>query len=102
MRTPLTEPSANQPQDQLMRRLENVFSLHVQRARSLTSKKRAVVDLIRSHPPVRQAVALVLEQFLEKVETARIARLTVEFDQRLLQLPPRRSLARHSVGAAGT
>ena len=58
-------------QDQLMRRLENVLALHVQRRQIVDVEKAAVIDLVRSHPPVRQAVALLLEQFVEEIEASR-------------------------------
>ena len=58
--------------------LEDVLALHAQGGQVVDVEEPAVVDLVGGHPPVGQAVALVLEQVVQQVEAPRVARLAVE------------------------
>ena len=58
----------DQAKHQGVRGLEDVFTLHRQRGQVVDVKEAAVVDLVRAHPPVRKAIALVLEQVIHELE----------------------------------
>ena len=68
----------HQPKHQGVRGLEDIFALHRQRGQVVDVEEPAVVDLVRANPPVRKAIALVLEQVVHELEAARVARAAVE------------------------
>ena len=74
MRRPSTLPSAQQPQDQLVRGGEDLRLLHAQGGQFVDVEEAAVVDLVGGDPPVRQAIGLLVEQVVEQVEAVRVAR----------------------------
>ena len=53
-------------------------------ARSLTSKKAPVIDFLRRHAPEGEAISLIAEERVERVETARVARRPVDDGEGLL------------------
>ena len=64
----------DQAKYQSVRGLEDIFALHGERGQVVDVKESAVVDLVGSHSPVREAVALILEQVIQKREAVRVAR----------------------------
>ena len=65
------------PRHQLVRRLEDLPVLLPQRGEVDDLEEAAVVDLVARDAPEREAISLVIEQSVERVETARLARRPV-------------------------
>ena len=90
MRRPVTMPSAQQLEDAAVRRLEHLRLLHADGRQLVDVEEAAVVDLVGRHPPEGQPVGLGVEQRLEPVEAARVARPAVERRARLASIAWRR------------
>ena len=65
-------------EDQLVRRREDVFSLHAQRGEIVDVEETPIVDLVGGDAPERQPKGLVVEQAVKQVEALRVAGLAVE------------------------
>ena len=57
-----------------MRRLENLRQLHPDRGEIVDVEEAPVIDFLRRHSPEREPISLVVQQRIERIETARIAR----------------------------
>ena len=73
-----------QPEHQLMGRLEHLGAIHANGGQVVHIEKAPVVDLLGRDAPVAQAVGLPLDQRIQHVEAARVAALAVEAPHRLL------------------
>ena len=65
-----------------VRGLEHGVVFHPQGGEIVDVEKAPIVDLVGSHPPVRNAIRLRLEQGVQRVEAARLAWRAVELLQR--------------------
>ena len=68
---------ANQFKNQAMNGVEHLRQLDADGRQIVYIKKAAVIDLLRSDAPKGQTVLLRVQQFVELVETSRIAALSV-------------------------
>jgi hypothetical protein len=69
----LHPPVAQQPGEQPVRRVEDFAIFDPQAGQRVDVEEPPVVDLVRCRPPIRQAVGLLLEQIVQRVEAPRIA-----------------------------
>src|SRR5256885_17239708 len=67
----------NQLEQKPMCFLKNFRQLHPNRGQVVDIKETAIIDLFRRDPPEGEAISLIAEQGIERVETARIARVAV-------------------------
>ena len=69
---------AHETEEQAVRRLEDRGVFHPDRGQLVDVEEAPVVDLLAGHPPVRRAVGLVRQQRVELVHARRVAGLSVE------------------------
>ncbi len=63
---PVDLAGADQAKQEGVRSLKYVFAFHGEGGQVVDVKESAIVDLVRAHLPVRQAVALVFEQVVHE------------------------------------
>ena len=80
---PGDRPGPNQLEQEPVRFLEDLRQLHPNRGQIVDIEKAAVIDLLRRHAPEREPIRLIVEQRVERIEAARIARRAVDFRERL-------------------
>src|SRR6266403_677242 len=82
--------SAHQIQKKPVNGIENLWQFDPNRREIVYVKKTAVIDFFSRDAPKREAIRLGVEQFIQRIKTARIARLSVDLRQcffdRLLHL----------------
>lgn len=59
----------DQIQDESVRVGENLLAFHTERGEIADVEEPAVINLIRCHAPVREAITLMFQQFVEPIET---------------------------------
>ena len=69
---------ADQFKNQAVNRVEHFWQLHPDRGQIVYVKKAAVIDLLCSDTPKGQTIRLGVQQFVELIETARVARVPVD------------------------
>ena len=69
---------ADQLEQQPMRRIEDLRQFHPDRGEIVHVEETAVVDLLRGHAPEGEAIGLIVEQQIERIETSRLARRAVD------------------------
>src|SRR5262245_22455617 len=69
---------AHQFKNHPMNGVEDFWQFHTDRGQIVYVKKAAVIDFLSSDPPKGQAIRLCVQQFVEPVETARVARIPVD------------------------
>ena len=57
-----------------MRRVENLRQFHPDGGEIVDVEEAPVVDFLRRDPPEGEAIGLIVQQRIERIETARIAR----------------------------
>src|SRR5262249_30220442 len=67
-----------QAEDEPMRRFKDLLALHAQGGQVVDVEEAAIVDLVRGNAPVRKPVALVLQQFVQEIEAARVTDIPVK------------------------
>ena len=76
------QPGDRAAPDQLeqepMRVVENLRQFHPDRGQIVDVEETPVIDFLRRHPPESEAISLVGEQGIERVEAARVARGAVD------------------------
>ena len=80
----VTAPLADQLEEQPMRRVENLRQFHPDRGEIVDVEETPVIDFLRRHPPESEPVGLIVQELIERVETARIARRAVDLRDRFL------------------
>ncbi len=65
-----------------MRRFKNFRQFHSNRRQIVDIKKPAVINFFSRHPPKGQPVGLRVEQLIERVKAARVARFSIDLPQR--------------------
>ena len=65
-----------------MRRVEHFRQFHSDRRQIVHVEESAIINFLRRDPPERESIRLGVEQFVELVEAARIARATVDLGER--------------------
>src|SRR5436190_12090808 len=82
--------SAHQIQKKPVNGIENLWQFDPNRSQLIYVEKTAVIDFFSRDAPKRESIRLRVEQFIQRIETARIARLSVDLRQsffdRLLHL----------------
>ena len=73
---------AEETQDQLMRRIEDVLALHAEGGQLVDVEEPAVVDLLRGDAPKSEPIRLVVEHLFEQIETRGVAGRAVELGHR--------------------
>ena len=68
----------DQLEEQPMRLVKNLRQLHPDGREIVHVEKAPVIDLLRRDPPEREAIRLIAEECIERIETARIARRPVD------------------------
>ena len=76
----------DQLEDEPVRAVEHAALIHAQRREIVDVEEAPVVDLIDRDAPVRQPIRLRIEQRVERVEAARIARRAVERARRVASM----------------
>ena len=64
-----------------MNGVEHFWQLHADRGQIIYVKKAAVIDFLSSNAPKRQTIRLRVQQFVQLVEAARVARIPVDLCQ---------------------
>ena len=87
--------SRDQLEQQPMRRIKDLRQFHPDRGQIVDVEETAVVDFLRRHPPESEAIRLIVQQRIERVEATGIARRAIDLGESLLDrlLHQRRFLA---------
>src|SRR6266478_3701223 len=75
--------STHEIKNQPVNGVENLRQFYPDRRQIVHVKKAAIINFFGSDPPVSEPVGLCIEQFIKRVEAARISRLAVDPGQRL-------------------
>ena len=78
---------AHQFKKQAVSRVEDFWQLHPDRGQIVYVKKAAVIDFLGRDPPEGEPIRLGVQQFVERVEAARVARLAVDLCAELFRSP---------------
>src|SRR5206468_7999065 len=76
--------SAHQIQKKPVNGIENLWQFDPNRSQLIYVEKTAVIDFFSRDAPKRESIRLRVEQFIQRIETARIARLSVDLRQSFL------------------
>src|SRR5437868_5999854 len=66
-----------------MNGIKDLWQLNPDRREIVHVKKTAVIDFFSRDAPKRQPIRLRIKQLIQRVETARVARLSIDLGQRL-------------------
>ena len=71
-----------------MRRVENFRQFHPDRGQIVDVEETPVIDFLRRHPPESEPIGLIVQQRIERIEAARIARRAIDLRDGLLDRLP--------------
>src|SRR3977135_3213667 len=74
----------NELEKQLVSRIEDFRQFHPDRGQIVDVEETAVINLLRRDPPEREPIRLVVQEGIERIETARIARDAIDLGDGLL------------------
>jgi hypothetical protein len=75
---------AHQLKNKAVNGVEDLWQFHADRGQIVYVEKAAVINFLSSDAPKRQTIRLCIEQFIELVKTARVARIPIDLGESFL------------------
>ena len=85
----MTAPAADQFEEQTVRLVEDFRQFHPDRGEIVDVEEAPVIDFLRRDAPESEPIGLIVQQLVERVETARVARRAVDLLSALSRSPAR-------------
>src|SRR4051812_29407197 len=71
-----------------MHSIEHAWVFYANRREVVHIKKAAVIDFVGSNTPVRESIPLLVEKFLELIETFRVTLLSINLGEGMIERSP--------------
>ena len=82
MRRPVTARAPTNSKHKLMRGVEDLGQFHANGGEVVDIEEAPVVDFLRGHAPEGEAIGLIVQQFVERIEAAPVAGRAVDLRER--------------------